>query len=82
MEEAKNAIDNLFMALVNFSWFSEQIEVSKDRYKTLIVYVDTMNKDILEAIPDNIDGFDIVVHYSQSISDKYVKPVYLNYGLN
>lgn len=70
-DQTKNTIDKLWAVLINFEWFANRIEVNKNLHKSLIVYVDKMSKSILETVPDNMDGFDIQVHFISSINDKY-----------
>lgn len=71
MNTPKDTIDKLWAVLINFDWFADKIEVNQQLNKSLIAYVDSMNKEILSSIPDQIDDFDVRVHYIASIDDKH-----------
>lgn len=68
--ELPDTIDKLHSALINYEWFCT-IKKNPQLHNSLIVYVDKMNYDILKAIPDTFDGFDIQVHYIGSIENTY-----------
>lgn len=64
-------INELQVKLINYDWFAKKIVFSTTMHNTLIVYVDTMSLQILNTIPSEFYGFHIVVHFIQSIQDKY-----------
>ncbi len=54
--------------LNQFSWFKQ---LSMDNQQRYIVYVDYMDKSVLETIPPSVDGCDVLIHfYSNLISKK------------
>ena len=70
-KEAQSAADRLWAVLINFDFFADRIEINPSLHKSLIAYVDKMDKDILTSIPDTIDDYEVRVHFIGSIDDKY-----------
>lgn len=70
MKDIKQVIDKLWQALINFDWFCD-IKPSNQLHNALVVYVDSMSVEIYSIVPDTFEGYDIRVHYIQSIEDKH-----------
>lgn len=82
MNTINQTIDNLWQAMINYDFFADKIIQSPNLHKSLIVYVDKMNKTILESIPDQIDDYEVKVHFIGSIDEKYAAKLPSNKSLN
>ncbi len=78
----KEIIDQLYSKMSSYDWFAGLIAPSPILHQTLIVYVHLMNKQILTTVPDQFEGYNVVVHYISSISDRYIRPLSLDRNTN
>jgi len=82
MNSIKQTIDKLWSVLINYEWFADKIIENPSLHKSLIAYVDRMDIEVLTSVPDQIDDYEVRVHFIGSIDEKYAASLPSNKSFN
>jgi hypothetical protein len=66
MSDNQHVIDQLTENLTPYNWFAGKVMQDPSANNSVIVYVHYMSGDVLQIVPDKIDGVGVAVHFLSS----------------